>query len=73
VFSSGSAVGGYEQVVDQPRWSDPRGQRHEHRTIDPHDRCERARIDGPVLVALAARVGPTRLIDNLTVSPDGAP
>jgi pantoate--beta-alanine ligase len=30
------------------------------------------RIDGPVLVALAARVGPARLIDNLIVSPDAA-
>jgi pantoate--beta-alanine ligase len=31
------------------------------------------RIDGPVLVALAARVGPARLIDNTLITINGRP
>ena len=39
---------------------------------DPQTLARRERVDGPTLVAIAARVGPARLIDNLIVSPDGA-
>jgi pantoate--beta-alanine ligase len=38
---------------------------------DAHDLAELATIDGDVLVALAARVGRTRLIDNVGLSVDG--
>jgi pantoate--beta-alanine ligase len=37
--------------------------------VDPETLQPVAQITGPVLVALAARFGPTRLIDNLTIDP----
>ena len=38
---------------------------------DAHELTPRDRLDGSVLIALAARVGPTRLIDNALVDIDG--
>jgi pantoate--beta-alanine ligase len=41
--------------------------------VGPHDLCPVERVSGVVLVAVAARVGPTRLIDNTILhSPNGA-
>jgi pantoate--beta-alanine ligase len=40
--------------------------------VQPGDLKPVERVDGDVLVAVAARVGPTRLIDNAIVSPDNA-
>jgi len=37
--------------------------------VDPEDLVEAAEVDGPVLLAVAARVGKARLIDNMNVSP----
>jgi pantoate--beta-alanine ligase len=37
--------------------------------VDPDTMQPKARIDGPVLVALAVRIGVTRLIDNMLVDP----
>ena len=39
--------------------------------VDPDTLQPVAQIEGPVLVALAVRIGATRLIDNLTVDPRG--
>ena len=39
--------------------------------VDPQTMQPVAQIDGPVLVALAVRIGSTRLIDNLQVDPRG--
>ena len=39
---------------------------------DAHELAPVAVVDGDVLLALAARVGETRLIDNVTVSVRGA-
>ena len=39
---------------------------------DAHDLTPVVTVDGSVLVALAARVGSTRLIDNARVDVDGA-
>jgi pantoate--beta-alanine ligase len=39
---------------------------------DAHELTELATLDGSVLIALAARVGGTRLIDNVLVHIDGA-
>ncbi|MEA2315850.1 MAG: pantoate--beta-alanine ligase [Solirubrobacteraceae bacterium] len=39
--------------------------------VGPDDLLPVQRVDGDVLVAVAARVGPTRLIDNTILSPDG--
>jgi pantoate--beta-alanine ligase len=39
---------------------------------DLHELRPLARLEGPVLLALAARVGSTRLIDNVVVDVDGA-
>jgi pantoate--beta-alanine ligase len=41
--------------------------------VRPDDLRPVERIDGDVLVAVAARVGPTRLIDNTILTPDGRP
>jgi pantoate--beta-alanine ligase len=41
--------------------------------VDPEDLAPVERIDGDVLVAVAARVGPTRLIDNTLISTNGRP
>jgi pantoate--beta-alanine ligase len=41
--------------------------------VTPDDLRPVERIDGDVLVAVAARVGTTRLIDNTILSPDGRP
>jgi pantoate--beta-alanine ligase len=41
--------------------------------VRPDDLRPVARIDGDVLVAVAARVGPTRLIDNTILTPDARP
>ncbi len=40
--------------------------------VDPDDCQPVERIERPVLVALAARFGPARLIDNMTLAPPGA-
>jgi len=37
--------------------------------VDPDTLAEAAKVDGPVLLAVAAWVGKARLIDNMTVSP----
>jgi pantothenate synthetase len=37
---------------------------------DAHDLSRKATIDGSTLIALAARVGGTRLIDNVVVQVD---
>jgi pantoate--beta-alanine ligase len=37
--------------------------------VDPESLDEAAEVDGPVLLAVAARVGKARLIDNMNVSP----
>jgi pantoate--beta-alanine ligase len=37
--------------------------------VDPDTLADRSVIDAPTLLALAARLGPTRLIDNLLVDP----
>ena len=39
--------------------------------VDPQTLTAVERIEGPVLVAVAARVGPARLIDNVLATPDG--
>ena len=39
--------------------------------VDPESLQLVQRIAGPVLVALAVRIGDTRLIDNVTVDPTG--
>lgn len=39
--------------------------------VSPEDMHPVSRIEGPVLVALAVRIGTTRLIDNLLVDPAG--
>ncbi len=39
--------------------------------VDPETLSRPARIEGPVLLALAARLGAARLIDNVLASPDG--
>jgi pantoate--beta-alanine ligase len=41
--------------------------------VSPHTLTPLARIDGEALVAVAARVGPARLIDNTIVRPGRAP
>jgi pantoate--beta-alanine ligase len=41
--------------------------------VDPDSLSPIATVDGRVLIALAARVGATRLIDNVLVEPDQAP
>jgi pantoate--beta-alanine ligase len=40
--------------------------------VDPDDFSPLTRVDGRVLVAVAARVGPTRLIDNVLIEPSQA-
>lgn len=40
--------------------------------VDPESMHPPARIDRPVLVALALRIGTTRLIDNMTIDPRAA-
>ncbi len=40
--------------------------------VDPDDCQPVERIERPVLVALAVRIGPARLIDNMTLAPPGA-
>jgi pantoate--beta-alanine ligase len=39
--------------------------------VDPETLAPVERIEGPVLVAIAARVGPARLIDNVIATPGG--
>jgi len=39
--------------------------------VSPDTIQEVQRIDGPVLIALAVKIGSTRLIDNIMVDPDG--
>jgi pantoate--beta-alanine ligase len=41
--------------------------------VDPETFSPVSSIDGDVLVAVAARVGPTRLIDNTLITPNGRP
>jgi pantoate--beta-alanine ligase len=41
--------------------------------VSTDDLAPVARVDGDVLLAVAARVGDTRLIDNTILSPNGAP
>ena len=40
--------------------------------VDPDDFTPLARVDGRVLFAVAARVGQTRLIDNVLLAPSQA-
>lgn len=40
--------------------------------VDPASFAPIARLDGPALVAIAGRVGATRLIDNTLIAPSGA-
>jgi len=40
--------------------------------VDPHTLRDVDRIDGPVLIAVAAKIGPARLIDNFLLDADGA-
>src|SRR5262249_28319026 len=37
--------------------------------LDPVSFAEVTTLDGPALIAVAARVGPVRLIDNMTLQP----
>ena len=41
--------------------------------VDPDSFEPLTRLDGPAVLAVAARVGPVRLIDNIPLEPVGAP
>jgi pantoate--beta-alanine ligase len=41
--------------------------------VDPHSLQPVQRVEGPVLIALAVKIGPARLIDNLLMDPHAAP
>ena len=67
------AAGARDAAASPPRPTPPCASRHRAGLLRPrgpgHARSRSARIERRVLVAVAARVGPARLIDNVLIDP----